>query len=162
MDEIEEQIRQYLEKRNLVHFEVSVLPPEDPTEKIVISYNGKTEDITHLVTYEKVLRFLLLGNETAIIAKDKLILARNILINIFKKMTGIDELNFGHHVAWIEPNVSWMFTNKKSIALSDIIISGAKNLQICNQDPNKDGPNVTFLDILNDEKTYQSYLAYWS
>jgi hypothetical protein len=162
MDEIEEHIKQYLEKRNLVHFEVSVLPL-DPTEKVLINYNGKTENITHLVTYEKVLRFLLLGNEKAIIAKDKLILARNILINIFQKMTGIGEIDFGHHVAWIELNASdWMFLNAKSIALSDIVISGAKNLHICNQDPNKDGLNVTFLDILNDEKTYQSYLAYWS
>lgn len=40
--------------------------------------------------------------------------------------------------------------------------SGAKNLEICNEDPNNDGPNVTFWDVLNDEKTYRSYLAYWS
>lgn len=55
---MEEQIKQYLEKRNLVHFEVSVLPP-NPAEKVLISFNGKSEEITDLVTCEKVLLFLM-------------------------------------------------------------------------------------------------------
>lgn len=53
---MEEQIRQYLEKRNLVHFEVSLLPL-NPTEKVLISYNAKSEDNTHLIKASERERF---------------------------------------------------------------------------------------------------------
>ncbi len=152
-------IKEIIRTSNIASILIIDVPKND--EILMISGINGLEDVTDLLSYDSIARYLLIQNKHEIIInKEMLELAKNVLINIWNKITGAQHEETIR--LWIEEPGIWMFNTSKRYVLKDMLTVGPvlTDVLLCN--PNNDiCPNISLWNIIINEKSYAKYLEFW-
>lgn len=140
----------------------------DPVaDEIIIMFDGfENRDVTEHLSYDKILTFMAKGcdSEEPLLRKD-VIKARNIMINIWKKTTGVQLiyiLGLQTWRAWMEQE-KWVYQIVDKVeSLVESIDRGPKNFKICcSDDVDDQSKDILFWNSVFDDHCYETYANYW-